>query len=617
MLNKQIFTPYTTSQLTPTGWLRKQLEIQARGLSGNLDKIWPDVKDSKWIGGNKEGWERVPYWLDGFIPLAYLLDDEDMKTRAKQYIDAILAGQQDDGWICPCEKGERNRYDMWALFLICKVLVLYHDCTKDHCIENAVYKALQNLNLHIERHTVFNWAATRWYECLIPIYWLYERKPEAWMLDLCHKLEEQGTDYEKFYKNWRNSKPHEHGRWGFMTHVVNTAMMLKSRALFSRVSGEDANAFAKQALSILLRDHGMAVEHFTGDECLSGTSPIQGTELCSVTEVMYSYQWLAAITGCSEWCDRLEIAAFNALPATISPDMWSHQYDQMTNQVECSTLEKVHFRTNGAEAHLFGLEPNYGCCTANFNQGWPKFALSTMMAAVDGVAITAIAPGKLVTKIDGVDVEINIVTDYPFEDGYKVTVKTAAPTRFNLYVRVPGSAQSANITGPDGAINGVAGFVPIRRMWNGTEEITVSLAFAPKLVARPSGMSCLWRGPLLYALPIKEDWRKKEYTRDGVERKFPYCDYEIFPMSKWNYAFSGDGAYHFKACGIGETPFNPTGPPVKLSAKLVEIDWPFTDGVCADVPADLTPKGEPQEIELIPYGCTNLRMTEMPVVPTH
>lgn len=613
MIKKLSLTPYTTAQLSPQGWLRRQLEIQAKGLSGNLDKVWPDVRNSKWIGGDKEGWERVPYWLDGFIPLAYLLDDEDMKARAKKYIDAIIAGQQEDGWLCPCAKEERHRYDMWALYLICKVLVLYHDCSGDNRIEEVVYKALKNLDTHIERHTIFNWAASRWYECLIPIFWLCERRPEAWMIDLCHKLEEQGIDYEKTYKNWRYDKPHDHGRWSQMTHVVNQGMMLKSRALFSRVSGEDSGNFAKHAIRTLLRDHSMAAGHFTGDECLSGTSPLQGSELCSVVEAMYSYEWLMAITGDSEWADRLEIAAFNALPATISPDMWSHQYNQMTNQVEISILPKSHFRTNGAKSHIFGLEPNYGCCTANFNQAWPKFALSTLMAAEDGVAITAIAPCKLETKIEGTAVEITIQTDYPFEDGYKIIVKTANPVDFTLHVRVPGSAKSADIKYPGGKIDGVAGFIPLRRTWASGDEVVVSLKFDAELINRPSGMSCVWRGPLLYALPIKEEWRKHEYVENGVERKFPYCDYEIFPKSKWNYAFTGD-SFTFNSHGVSEQPFNPDTPPTTLSTTLTEINWPFADGLCAETPADLTKLGQDAELILIPYGCTNLRITEMPAL---
>ena len=91
--------------LTPKGWLRRQLKLQAEGQAGNLDKFWPDVKDSAWIGGKAEGWERVPYWLDGFIDLAWLLDDDDMKARAKRYIDAIFANQCADGWICPTKLG--------------------------------------------------------------------------------------------------------------------------------------------------------------------------------------------------------------------------------------------------------------------------------------------------------------------------------------------------------------------------------------------------------------------------------------------------------------------------------------------------------------------------------
>ena len=76
-------------EIQPEGWLKRQLGIQAQGLAGNLDQIWPDVRDSAWIGGDREGWERVPYWLDGFIPLAYLLRDQGMIARAGHYIDQI------------------------------------------------------------------------------------------------------------------------------------------------------------------------------------------------------------------------------------------------------------------------------------------------------------------------------------------------------------------------------------------------------------------------------------------------------------------------------------------------------------------------------------------------
>ena len=80
------FQPLALGCIQPTGWLQNQLRIQADGLSGHLDEFWPDVADSAWIGGEAEGWERGPYWLDGIIPLAFLLDDTRLKAKVTHMI---------------------------------------------------------------------------------------------------------------------------------------------------------------------------------------------------------------------------------------------------------------------------------------------------------------------------------------------------------------------------------------------------------------------------------------------------------------------------------------------------------------------------------------------------
>ena len=606
MLKSLTFKQYTTNELKPTGWLENQLKIQADGLSGNLDKIWPDIRDSAWIGGDCEGWERVPYWLDGFIPLAYLLEDDDLIARAKKYIDAIIDRQQDDGWIAPCSREKRNEYDMWAVFLICKVLVLYADCADDEeRIFTVVYNALKNLDNHMRGNIIFNWAAARWFECLVPLMWLYERKPEDWMLDLVQKLNVQGIDYEKLFADWRYAQRRE--EWSFLNHVVNIGMMIKSSALLSRFTGGDPNEFAKKSMEILLRDHGMACEHFSGDECLSGRSPIHGSECCSVTEAMYSYEWLISITGDPYWAEMLEKAAFNALPATISPDMWTHQYDQLSNQMQCVRFPdgKQPFDTNSEESHLFGLEPNYGCCTANFNQGWPKFAMSTFMKADDGIVVTAIAPSKLT---DG-NITAEIVTNYPFEDGYSVRIKSEKPCETALYLRIPEGAVNAKINSE----NAASGYNKILVKLENEVTVNVAFGFEAKLCERDNDMYCVRRGNLTFSLPIGERWEKKEFVRDGVERKFPYCDYEIYPTTPWNYAFADD-SFDISFGEVGKVPFSPEEAPLKIKAKFVPIEWNIIDGICSEVPSSRVPTGEVVELDMIPYGCTNLRMTEMPLV---
>src|SRR4051812_28920110 len=86
-LKAPAFEPLPMGSIKPAGWLKDQLRIQADGLSGHLDEFWPDIKESAWFGGKAEGWERVPYWLDGLVPLAYLLDDATLKARVKRSID--------------------------------------------------------------------------------------------------------------------------------------------------------------------------------------------------------------------------------------------------------------------------------------------------------------------------------------------------------------------------------------------------------------------------------------------------------------------------------------------------------------------------------------------------
>jgi hypothetical protein len=177
---------YTSNELKPKGWLLKQLKIQAEGLSGNLDKVWPDVRDSGWVGGSAESWERLPYWLDGFIPLAYLLEDEELISRAKKYVKHIVEHQRPDGWICPCAEENIPNYDPWVIYLIAKVLIVYYDCSGDEIIVKVVYDIMKNFYdlLSSEKLKLFGWGRHRWFECFIGLNFISERFDEPWIGEL-------------------------------------------------------------------------------------------------------------------------------------------------------------------------------------------------------------------------------------------------------------------------------------------------------------------------------------------------------------------------------------------------------------------------------------------------
>ena len=110
----------------PAGWLKSQLEVQAAGLTGNLDDFWPDLVNSSWRGGEGEAWERGPYYLDGLIPLAYLLDNKMLIEKSDKWIQSILASRTDTGWYGPAKNKDR-----WPLAVANKMLMQYFEATGD------------------------------------------------------------------------------------------------------------------------------------------------------------------------------------------------------------------------------------------------------------------------------------------------------------------------------------------------------------------------------------------------------------------------------------------------------------------------------------------------------
>jgi hypothetical protein len=123
-------------------------------------------------------------------------------------------------------------------------------------------------------------------------------------------------------------------------------------------------------------------------------------------------------------------------------------------------------------------------------------------------------------------------------------------------------------------------------------------------------------GSLLFSVPVKYEKKMREYTKKGVERKYPYCDYEFIPTSPWNYAYSDtDFLVNYK--GVGDVPFSESNPPVTIKVNMQQIDWglkfPYRS-VARKTPKSRKPVSVIQSLELYPYGCSRLRMTEMPIL---
>ncbi len=605
-------------EIRPAGWLKGQLRIQADGLSGHLDEFWPDIKDSGWIGGEAEGWQRAPYWLDGIVPLAFLLDDEKLKKKAKLFVDYALKHQAEDGWLGP-EKSLKGNYkgrDPWPVFVMMKVLTQWEEANGDKRVVPALTKFLRTLDRQLDERPLFDWNKMRWQDGVVSVHWLYDKTGESWLLDLAEKMERQGYDWVAHFADL----PHKEkvDKWEHESHVVNNAMGVKAPGVWYRQSSNDKEReMALEAIKVLDKYHGQASGVFSGDECFAGKMPSQGTETCAVVEYLYSLEILVQILGNAEFGDRMEKIAFNALPAAFKPDMWARQYVQQANQAVTKVSNDRLYTTNGSDANMYGLETNYGCCTANMHQGWPKFASHLWMkTAEEGLAAVAYGPSLVETRIKGIGVSVELSTDYPFDEVLNFQVTSESAVLFPLHLRIPGWAENATIQIAGGTMSSLetGRFHTVEREWRGTTEITLTLPMPLSTERRFNNATTIVKGPLVFSLKVGESWQHY----DGQK---PHATWQVFPTSRWNYALQIDGedpqrSVTFEKREVGENPFSPEGAPIiaRVKGRLLP-EWTLEKNAAAPPPQSPVASDQPlEELVLIPYGAAKLRITEFPTL---
>jgi uncharacterized protein len=626
----------------PEGWLKSQLKAQAEGLTGHVDDFWPDLINSAWRGGEGEAWERGPYYLDGLVPLAYLLNDQRLILKSQEWISTIISSQMETGWYGPAKNSDR-----WPLAVASKALYSYYEATGDTTALNVLMGYFRYLHDNDPDWPDDTWRGVRAMEHSVTGYQLYRETGAEWLLPTIEKIMKNSFDWTNYYEvfPWDSLAVSEKRiplNWkaeGLTAHVVNNAMAIKYPGLWYQQSLDERYKTAVyEGLKKYDLHHGQVAGRFSGDEHLSGKSPSQGTELCAIVEMMYSLEKLFEIFGDPAFADRLELLAYNALPGTTTPDMWSHQYDQQSNQV-LVTDEKRDWSTNGNQSNIYGLMPNFACCLANMHQGWPKFAEHMWMATRDnGLAVVAWGPAAVNAVVgNGQKVSLDIETEYPFSGKIVITIAADKSVKFPLHLRTPSWSRKGTFKYHGNTEHTSPGStIIINEKWANGDRIEIEFPMEVRTERRFNNSVSVLRGPVYYSLRMGKEYSQVKLSYDNFGYKGS-ADWEIRPLTEWNYGLildnieSPERGINVAAHKIGNYPFADKGDMVWSEASGSFVEWKDDAAVTISVramkipawgmknnSADIPPLSpvraeQPAEtITLVPYGSARLRITEFP-----
>jgi len=644
-LHKNAFSKLPQGAVRAEDWLLQQMLYQKENLTSLLHQYWAIWSaDNAWRGGTNSSydyyWEKGPCYLRGLVALAWTLDDPELKEMAMQWIDPILESGKKTGYFGPAVHGDGSSLtgnDWWPHMMVLGTLRDYYESTEnegdpDERVMEVLggYFAFQMTQ--IPKNPFQLWSIARGGENIEVVLWYYNRvydpaKPEDsdWLLGLAEMIAES-TRSKNCDRTWTDVYINTTTR----EHTVDSTLALRTPAILWQMTGKEEDRIAlREAIRNWGIDHGRIDGFVHSDEMARENYPHRGLETCAVVEGMLSYETGMSIIGEGWIGDELENVAYNALPACFTSDFTGHVYFQAENRVMAVRGDHEQSDDRGSEA-AYSVPSGYECCLPNMHMGWPKFVSSMYMATDDGgLAVIAYGPNRVTAKVaDGKTAVFHQETDYPFKDTIGITYEGETAV-FPLLLRVPGWCKTPSFKVNGQTVTGTVedGFLRVERTWKTGDVVEIVFPRELRLSYWYNNSVGVKYGALNFSLGVKEEWRELT-DLSTAQTSYPIPvdtihNYETFAASDWNYALvlNDENINNCLTVTVADEiplqPFTLENAPVKITAKGQKVpQWELRANTVPEPP--FSPLAENpalwENITLVPYGCTKLRITLMPWV---
>jgi hypothetical protein len=621
------FIPLPPGTIEPHGWLRDWCVTASNGYTGHMDEVHQAFKqawaaDYKMTGDKlfwpNGGWpyEGGGYWFDGLARLGYAMHDDSLINQAKTRFDVIINNMNDNGilflwWLnknnpedLRAAEGRHYRdseWPVWSSGLLGRALAGYYAGSGDQRALRALESAYSNSTGWA---TMECWGVSNAWPAYQTYLWTGNKKIEQALNELFSKPGDEKKEWS--YQRYRR-KPDEKPGAEKPDHVVHFLETTAAAAVGYLWTGKSEYLEAVLGWYDFVERGCMQPSGvIVADEFYGPTGAFRSTETCDVSASIWSNILLLGITGQGAMADKVERAFFNAGPATVSRDFKTHVYFQSPNRMADKSLPRP-----GQCTYNRSHQPL--CCTAATNRFLPHYVTHMWMATYDnGLAAVHYGPCHVSALAgDGVRVQIDCRTDYPFNESIEMTVKPEKETAFPLSLRIPAWCKKPAVCVNGAAINATPdakGFIRLNRSWKDDDTIRLQFPMSVQIATgtdknlKPAApYATVSYGPLLFALAIPDT--RNANTPD--------------PAARWNYALdiAGEKAGADVTVERGAMPAQwdwPLESPLKLRASAVSFDWkPEHNAALPTSPVAAT--GEATKITLIPYGCTKFRVSMFPV----